>query len=173
MRDRVTGRPLNAAFPLATSIASSSDNRFTLTPACSRATSICTPGTSCPHPWGNETTPGIPLIRLSVINPFLKELASRNCAAHSRRRSHRERAAKLCGIDKRQLSRKLRNKGTTINKEIAYLRQERATSALANSGQRISDIAAKVGFGDATVFSGAFKNWTGQSPQEYRRSHKN
>jgi len=37
----------------------------------------------------NETTPGIPLIRLSVINPFLKELASRNCAAHSRRRSHR------------------------------------------------------------------------------------
>jgi hypothetical protein len=26
----------------------------------------------------NETTPGIPLIRLSVINPFLKELASRD-----------------------------------------------------------------------------------------------
>jgi AraC-like DNA-binding protein len=83
-----------------------------------------------------------------------------------------ERAAKLCGIDKRQLSRKLRNKGTTINKEIAHLRQERATSALANSAQRISDIAARVGFGDATVFSRAFKNWTGQSPQEYRRNHK-
>jgi AraC-like DNA-binding protein len=83
-----------------------------------------------------------------------------------------ERAAELCGIDKRQLSRKLRSKGTTINKEIAYLRQERATIALVNSDQRIAEIAAKVGFSDPTVFSRAFRNWTGQSPQEYRRNHK-
>jgi len=83
-----------------------------------------------------------------------------------------ERAAELCGIDKRRLSRKLRSKGTTINKEIAYLRQERATRALVNSDQRIADIAAKVGFGDPTVFSRAFRNWTGQSPQAYRRNNK-
>ena len=82
-----------------------------------------------------------------------------------------ERAAALCGIDKRRLSRKLQSKGTTINKEIAYLRQERAISALVNSNQRISDIAAKVGFSDPTVFSRAFKNWTGQSPQQYRNTH--
>jgi len=83
-----------------------------------------------------------------------------------------DRAAELCGIDKRRLSRKLQTKGTTINKEIACLRQERATSALVNSNQRIAEIATKVGFGDPTVFSRAFKNWTGQSPQEYRRNHK-
>jgi len=83
-----------------------------------------------------------------------------------------ERAAALCGIDKRRLSRKLQSKGTTINKEIAFLRQERATSALVNSNQPISEVAAKVGFGDATVFSRAFKNWTGQSPQQYRKTHK-
>ncbi len=83
-----------------------------------------------------------------------------------------ERAAELCGIDKRRLSRKLQSKGTTINKEIAYMRQERATSALVNSDQRIADIAAKVGFSDPTVFSRAFKNWTGQSPQAYRRINK-
>ena len=83
-----------------------------------------------------------------------------------------ERAAALCGIDKRRLSRKLQSKGTTINKEIAFLRQERATSALVNSDQPISEVAAKVGFGDATVFSRAFKNWTGQSPQQYRKTHK-
>jgi AraC-like DNA-binding protein len=83
-----------------------------------------------------------------------------------------ERAAELCGIDKRQLSRKLQSKGTTINKEIAYLRQERATNALESSDQRISEIATKVGFTDPTVFSRAFKNWTGQSPQQYRKSHK-
>jgi AraC-like DNA-binding protein len=83
-----------------------------------------------------------------------------------------ERAAELCGIDKRRLSRKLQSKGTTINNEIAYLRRERATSALVNSDQRIADIAAKVGFSDPTVFSRAFKNWTGQSPQQYRKSHR-
>jgi len=55
---------------------------------------------------------------------------------------------------------------------IVYMRQERATSALVNSDQRIAEIAAKVGFGDPTVFSRAFENWTGQSPQEYRRNNK-
>ena len=84
-----------------------------------------------------------------------------------------ERAAVLCGIDKRRLARKLQSKGTTINKEIAYLRQERATCALENSNQRIAEIAAKVGFSDPTVFSRAFKNWTGHSPQQYRKSHRN
>jgi len=83
-----------------------------------------------------------------------------------------DRAAVLCGIDKRKLARKLQGKGTTIKKEIAYLRQERAEKALANSEQRILDIAAKVGFSDPTVFSRAFKNWTGQSPQEFRRINK-
>jgi AraC-like DNA-binding protein len=83
-----------------------------------------------------------------------------------------ERAAELCGIDKRRLSRKLQSKGTTINKEIAYVRKERAIKALVNSNQRISEIASEVGFNDPTVFSRAFKNWTGQSPQEYRRNNK-
>ena len=83
-----------------------------------------------------------------------------------------DRAAVLCGIDKRKLARKLQGKGTTIKKEIAYLRQERAEKALTNSDQLILEIAAKVGFADPTVFSRAFKNWTGQSPQEYRRINK-
>lgn len=83
-----------------------------------------------------------------------------------------DRAATLCGIDKRKLARKLQGKGTTIKKEIAYLRQERAEKALANSDQLILDIATKVGFADPTVFSRAFKNWTGQSPQEFRRINK-
>lgn len=83
-----------------------------------------------------------------------------------------ERAAELCGIDKRRLARQLQATGTTIKKEIAYLREERAKKALANSDQRILEIAGKVGFSDPTVFSRAFKNWTGQSPQAYRRTNK-
>lgn len=83
-----------------------------------------------------------------------------------------ERAAEICGYNKRKLSRKLREKGTTIAKEIAKLRAERAGKDLAHSDRRIADIALSLGFKDPTVFSRAFKNWTGQSPQEYRRNHR-
>lgn len=82
------------------------------------------------------------------------------------------KAAELCGLEKRHLSRRLKKKGTTLAKEIAYLREQLASSALAESSERVADIASKVGFRDPTVFSRAFKNWTGQSPQAFRREHR-
>jgi len=83
-----------------------------------------------------------------------------------------ERAASICGYGKRKLSRSLRDEGTTIVKEIAALRAEFARSRLTQSNMRIAEIGAAVGFNDPTIFSRAFKNWTTQSPQEYRRNHK-
>jgi AraC-like DNA-binding protein len=83
-----------------------------------------------------------------------------------------EKAATICGYNRRQLSHELREQGTTISKEIARLRAERASNGLASTNRRVAEIAQTVGFTDPTVFSRAFKNWTGQSPQEYRRKHK-
>lgn len=82
------------------------------------------------------------------------------------------RAARICGYNKRRLSRELRDEGTTLSKEIARLRADRAKRDLAETNQRIAEIASTVGFRDPTVFSRAFKNWTEQSPQEYRRTHR-
>jgi AraC-like DNA-binding protein len=82
------------------------------------------------------------------------------------------RAAEICGYSRHRLSRQLRETGTTLTQEIAKLRAERARKDLGQSDRRISDIALSVGFKDPTVFSRAFKNWTGQSPQEYRRTHR-
>ena len=82
------------------------------------------------------------------------------------------KAASICGYNRRRLSRDLREQGTTISKEIARLRSERASKDLADTNRRVSEIAQTVGFTDPTVFSRAFKNWTGQSPLEYRRNHK-
>ena len=84
-----------------------------------------------------------------------------------------ERAAKICGFDKRRLSSQLRSRGTTLGKEIAALRARQAQNGLVNSNKRIFDIAQSVGFKDPTVFSRAFRNWTGQSPQAYRKTHRN
>ena len=83
-----------------------------------------------------------------------------------------ERAAKICGFSRRRLSRDLRKKGTTLTKEIANLRARRAGKALVESDCLISEVALSVGFVDPTVFSRAFKNWIGQSPQEYRKQHR-
>jgi AraC-like DNA-binding protein len=83
-----------------------------------------------------------------------------------------ERAARICGFDKRRLSAQLRSRGTTLGKEIAALRARHAQDRLINSDRRVFDIAQSVGFNNPTVFSRAFRNWTGQSPQEYRRTHR-
>ena len=83
-----------------------------------------------------------------------------------------DKAARICGHDRRRLSRELREQGTTLSKEIAKLREERAARDLAGTDHRVADIAQTVGFNDPTVFSRAFKNWTGQSPREYRRTHR-
>jgi AraC-like DNA-binding protein len=79
--------------------------------------------------------------------------------------------AKICGYEQRKLSEKLRKHGTTIAKEVARLRKERASKELLSSNRKVADIATAVGFADPTVFSRAFKRWTGLSPQQYRRDH--
>ncbi len=83
-----------------------------------------------------------------------------------------ERAAQLCGFDRRALARKLHDKGTTITSEIAHLRELRATELLRQSDESISEIADRVGFSDPAVFSRAFRKWTGMSPSEYRKQQK-
>ena len=83
-----------------------------------------------------------------------------------------DRAAEICGFGRRRLGRDLRKRGTTLAKEIARLRARQAEKELVESNRRISEVGELVGFADPTVFSRAFKNWTGQSPQEYRKHHR-
>ncbi len=82
-----------------------------------------------------------------------------------------DKAAEICGYGKRRLARELKKDGTTIAREVAALRSRQAEKELIESDLRVSDIAEHVGFTDPTVFSRAFKNWTGMSPLEYRRTH--
>jgi len=83
-----------------------------------------------------------------------------------------DRAAELCSLGRRALQRQLQNSGTTVKQVIVELRRERATAELTGSERPIAEIAGMVGFVDATVFSRAFKNWTGLSPQQYRKQHR-
>ena len=82
-----------------------------------------------------------------------------------------QQAAELCGQDKRALARKLKARGTTLMQEITRLREETAIRALLDTDSSIADIATSVGYSDPSVFSRAFRKWTGMSPREYRKRH--
>lgn len=83
-----------------------------------------------------------------------------------------EKASTICGYERRRLARALRHQGTSMSRQIAVLRAEKAGRDLAGTDHRIAAIGESVGFTDPTVFSRAFKKWTGLSPQEYRRTHR-
>ena len=82
------------------------------------------------------------------------------------------RAAQICGFKVRRLARDLRAEGTTITREIARLRAQRAADDLLYTNKRVAEIGNAVGFSDPTMFSRAFKSWMGQSPQRFRQTHK-
>jgi AraC-like DNA-binding protein len=80
-----------------------------------------------------------------------------------------KRVAEICGYSKRTLARKLQVHGTSIQREVANMRKARAEQELTNTNRKIAEIATMLGYTDSTVFSHAFKRWTGISPRQYRR----
>ena len=81
-----------------------------------------------------------------------------------------DRVAKICGINKRTLSRRLRARRTTLRAELRKLRMTRARKKLSGTTLQISEVAIMVGYSNPAVFSRAFKQWTGMSPRQYRSS---
>ncbi len=80
--------------------------------------------------------------------------------------------ARLTGLSRQALQRRLKASGTTLSAVVVELRQQRATRALVRSDESVAEIAASVGFGNPTSFTRAFRSWTGQSPRQYRLSHR-
>lgn len=52
------------------------------------------------------------------------------------------------------------------------LRIEKAKTLLKNGGIQVSEVAAKVGYGDPLAFSKVFKARTGRSPREYKEEKR-
>ena len=84
----------------------------------------------------------------------------------------RSASRRLAGVSRQSLQRRLKANGTTLSAELIGLKKGRATEELSQSTKPITEIAASLGFSDPTSFTRAFKSWTGQSPREYRKSHR-
>lgn len=77
-------------------------------------------------------------------------------AAHYK--SSKEKLRRVC----------LRALGRSPMQHLMSLRIERACELLEASTDKIEDIARKVGFDNASVFSRSFKRWVGRSPKAFR-----
>lgn len=81
-------------------------------------------------------------------------------------------AAKQLCMHERSLHRKLREHGTSFQRELDNVRYEKARALLANSAMPIARIATALNYTDASAFNRAFKRWTGMSPARWRDEKK-
>ena len=79
------------------------------------------------------------------------------------------RAARLLGISTRSLQRRIADMGTSYSELVAEVRIDTACHLLAESDERVADIAARLGFAGASSFSRTFMRLMRIQPAVYRR----
>lgn len=83
-----------------------------------------------------------------------------------------ERVAKLCGVSKRTLVRRLSEIGTSLKAELDQIRMHRAKALLRDGEQSIAGIGASLGYADPSAFTRAFRRWTGFTPKAFREDFR-
>lgn len=80
----------------------------------------------------------------------------------------REAVAHRLNLHPRTLVRRLQESGTTYQTLLDEMRSQTAKQLLHDTRSPVSRIAASLGYGDPTVFTRAFRRWTGLTPREFR-----
>jgi len=80
-----------------------------------------------------------------------------------------EQIGQIMGMSRRTLTRRLSENGLTFRDLIKRIQEEVSKDLLKNSARSIAEIAFETGFSEQSAFSRAFKNWTSQSPVEFRK----
>jgi AraC-like DNA-binding protein len=74
------------------------------------------------------------------------------------------------GVQRRTLTRQLRDEGTTFTNILTEIRRERALHLVGSTGVPLKRVAAELGFNSDASFNMAFKSWTGTTPMKFRKS---
>ncbi|MBB1254516.1 AraC family transcriptional regulator [Streptomyces alkaliterrae] len=77
------------------------------------------------------------------------------------------RVAAALAVSPATLRRRLAAEGTTFQQTKDAVRREVALASLGD-GERIAELAARLGFSEDTAFHRAFRRWTGTTPGAYR-----
>ncbi|MCD1259957.1 response regulator [Paenibacillus athensensis] len=90
---------------------------------------------------------------------------------HLQEELSREEIAASVYLNPAYLSRLFKKEtGLSISEYILKIRMEQAKKLLAESNDKISYVAEKIGYSHFSFFAKMFKKYTGFSPQEYRKS---
>lgn len=91
-------------------------------------------------------------------------------AAHPGESHSAEGIATLLHVSARTLHRQLKEEGASLQQLKDEVRGERAKELLLRTAKPIKQIAAATGFRNEKSFIRAFRQWTGTSPAEFRRT---
>ena len=80
--------------------------------------------------------------------------------------------AQVLSMHPRTLNRRLKERDTTFRSLIADTRYEISTQLLAESKTSILRISTILGYADASVFTRAFRRWSGMSPNSWRTQNR-
>lgn len=80
-------------------------------------------------------------------------------------------AAEAAGTSIRSLQRRLAEEHLNYSHLVEQVRFDRALHLLYDPSIQLIDVAAELGYTDASNFTRAFKRWTGVSPREFRNLH--
>jgi AraC-like DNA-binding protein len=105
----------------------------------------------------NDTTPGLIRALQALVFDFEHGPASLGDIANR------------LALSERTLRRRLRALGTSYNKILQDVRSLTAKEWLRDSDLTMQSIAWRLGYSETANFRHAFKRWTGQSPQAFRR----
>jgi AraC-like DNA-binding protein len=95
-------------------------------------------------------------------------------ALHSALHTHQATAdhiAELFSIHPRTLNRRLKSCGTSFQQLADQTRFEIAQQLLENSSIQLNQIAATLGYSDASAFSRSFRRWSGMTPAAWREQN--
>ena len=80
----------------------------------------------------------------------------------------RAQAARALGLSERTLARRMRAEGLSYSALLDGVRRDAALQAVAQTTRALSDIALALGYAEPSVFTRAFRRWTGATPCQWR-----
>jgi AraC-like DNA-binding protein len=97
----------------------------------------------------------------SILRPLI---VSQTCSS--------EHLARMLSLHPRTLNRRLQDQGTSYREIVGKLRYEVAKQLLLDTSMPLIKISTMLGYADASVFTRAFRRWSGISPSDWRRQNK-
>lgn len=113
----------------------------------------------------------LPLIVLQYRRDrLLVQQVRQALAAHPDRTRNADDLAALLHMSTRTLHRHLQSEGASLQALKDEVRSERAKELLQRSSKPVKQVALATGFRSEKSFLRAFRDWTGQSPGEFRQA---